>query len=58
MAGQLNGTRPVRLDIVVHSFTIASAVQRIRHRRRPWMSADANLVDAQNRRGDHHPSRT
>jgi hypothetical protein len=29
MAGQLNGSRPVRLDIVVKSFVIASAVQRI-----------------------------
>src|SRR4051812_50195741 len=29
MAGQLNGTRPVRVDVVVRSFMIASAVQRI-----------------------------
>jgi hypothetical protein len=29
MAGQLNGTRPVRLELVVHQVTIASAAQRI-----------------------------
>jgi hypothetical protein len=46
MAGQLNGTRPVRLDIVVKSFTIASAVQRILIGGGYGMAADANLVDA------------
>jgi hypothetical protein len=46
MAGQLNGTRPVRLDIVVHSFTISSAVQRIVIGGGHGMVADANLVDA------------
>src|SRR3954451_12900808 len=46
MAGQLNGTRPVRLDVVVHSFTIASAVQRIVIGGGHGMAADANLVDA------------
>src|SRR3954453_5302780 len=46
MAGQLNGTRPVRLEVVVHSFTIASAVQRIVIGGGHGMTADANLVDA------------
>jgi len=46
MAGQLNGMRPVRLDVVVHSFTIASAVQRIVIGGGHGMTADANLVDA------------
>jgi hypothetical protein len=46
MAGQLNGTRPVRLDIVVKSFTIASAVQRILIGGGYGMAADATLVDA------------
>jgi hypothetical protein len=46
MAGQLNGTRPVRLDIVVQSFTISSAVQRILIGGGHGMVADANLVDA------------
>ena len=46
MAGQLNGTRPVRLELVVQSFTIASAVQRILIGGGHDMSADANLVDA------------
>jgi hypothetical protein len=46
VAGQLNGTRPVRLDIVVKSFTIASAVQRILIGGGYGMAADANLVDA------------
>jgi hypothetical protein len=48
MAGQLNGTRPVRLDVVVRSFTIASAVQRIVIGGGHGMTADANLVDARN----------
>jgi hypothetical protein len=46
MAGHLNGTRPVRLDVVVHSFTIASAVQRIIIGGNHGMTADVNLVDA------------
>jgi hypothetical protein len=46
MAGQLIGTRPVRLDIVVKSFVIASAVQRILIGGGRGMVADANLVDA------------
>jgi hypothetical protein len=46
MAGQLNGTRPVRLDVVVHSFAIISAVQRIVLGGGHGMTADANLVDA------------
>jgi hypothetical protein len=46
MAGQLNGTRPVRLEVVVHSFAIASAVQRIVIGGGHGMTADANLVDA------------
>lgn len=46
MAGQLNGTRPVRLEVVVQSFTISSAVQRILIGGGHGMVADANLVDA------------
>jgi hypothetical protein len=46
MAGHLNGTRPVRLDVVVHSFTISSAVQRIVVGGGHGMVGDANLVDA------------
>jgi hypothetical protein len=46
MAGQLNGGRPVRLDVVVHSFAIASAVQRIVIGGNHSMTADAKLVDA------------
>jgi hypothetical protein len=46
MAGQLAGTRPVRLDIVVKSFAIASVVQRILIGGGRGMVADANLVDA------------
>ena len=46
MSGHFNGTRPVRLDVVVHSFMIASAVQRIVIGGGHGMSADANLVDA------------
>ncbi len=45
MAGQLNGSRPVRLDVVVQSFTISSAVQRIVIGGGYGMVADANLVD-------------
>jgi hypothetical protein len=46
MAGQLIGTRPVRLDVVVKSFALASAVQRILIGGGRGMVADANLVDA------------
>jgi hypothetical protein len=46
MAGQLIGTRPVRLDVVVKNFAIASAVQRILIGGGRGMVADANLVDA------------
>lgn len=46
MAGQLAGSRPVRLDIVVKSFVLASAVQRILIGGGRGMVADANLVDA------------
>ena len=44
--GQLIGTRPVRLDVVVKSFAVASAVQRILIGGGRGMIADANLVDA------------
>ena len=46
MAGQLAGSRPVRLDIVVKQFVLASAVQRILIGGGRGMMADANLVDA------------
>jgi hypothetical protein len=46
MAGGLVGTRPVRLELVVKSFAIASAVQRILIGGGRGMAADANLVDA------------
>jgi hypothetical protein len=46
MAGGLNGTRPVRLEIVVKHFVLASAVQRILIGGGRGMRADANLVDA------------
>jgi hypothetical protein len=46
MAGQLNGSRPVRLEVVVKSFAISSAVQRILIGGGRGMIADANLVDA------------
>ena len=46
MAGQLIGSRPVRLEIVVKSFVMASAVQRILIGGGRGMVADANLVDA------------
>jgi hypothetical protein len=44
--GLLNGSRPVRLDVVVKSFVLASAVQRILIGGGRGMVADANLVDA------------
>jgi hypothetical protein len=43
MAGQLNGSRPVRLDVVVKRFAISSAVQRILIGGGRGMTADANL---------------
>jgi hypothetical protein len=46
MAGQLNGSRPVRLDIIVKNFAIAGAVQRIVVGGGREMTATANLVDA------------
>jgi hypothetical protein len=46
MAGQLNGSRPVRLDIIVKNFAIAGAVQRIVIGGGREMTATANLVDA------------
>ncbi|MES2197017.1 MAG: hypothetical protein V4517_21585 [Pseudomonadota bacterium] len=46
MAGQLIGTRPVRLDIVVRSFYIPSAVQSVLIGGNRGMTATANLVDA------------
>jgi hypothetical protein len=46
MAGQLVGSRPVRLDVVVKSFALSSAVQRILIGGGRGMVADANLVDA------------
>lgn len=45
MAGQLNGLRPVRLDVVVKNFAIAGAVQRIVIGGGREMTATANLVD-------------
>jgi len=46
MAGQLIGSRPVRLQVTVKSFVLASAVQRILIGGGRGMVADANLVDA------------
>jgi hypothetical protein len=46
MTGQLNGSRPVRLDVVVKSFALSSAMQRILIGGGRGMIADANLVDA------------
>jgi hypothetical protein len=46
MVGQLNGPRPVRLDVVVKRFAIASAVQRILIGGNHVMVATATLVDA------------
>lgn len=46
MAGQLNGNRPVRLNIVIRSFTISPAIQRVVIGGSHGMVADANLVDA------------
>ena len=46
MAGQLVGSRPVRLEVVVKNFALPSAVQRILIGGHRGMTADANLVDA------------
>lgn len=46
MAGQLNGNRPVRLNIIIRSFTISPAIQRVVIGGGHGMVADANLVDA------------
>lgn len=46
MAGQLNGARPVRLEIVVKRFELPSVVQRVLIGGHRMMIADANLVDA------------
>jgi hypothetical protein len=46
LAPKLAGTRPVRLEIVVRNFTVASAVQRIVIGGSHLMVADAVLVDA------------
>jgi hypothetical protein len=46
LAGQLSGSRPVRLDVVVKSFALSSAVQRIIVGGGRGMVADAKLVDA------------
>ena len=46
MAGQLIGTRPVRLDVTVKTFALSSAVQRILIGGGRGMVADANRVDA------------
>ena len=46
LTGQLIGSRPVRLDVVVKSFALASAVQRLLIGGGRGMVADANLVDA------------
>jgi hypothetical protein len=46
MAGQLNGARPVRLEVVVKSFALAGAVQSILIGGNRELIADANLVDA------------
>lgn len=43
---KLAGTRPVRLEIVVANFTVASAVQRIIIGGNHMMIADAVLIDA------------
>jgi hypothetical protein len=44
--GLLKGTQPVRLEVVVKSFVLASAVQRILIGGGRGMVADATLVDA------------
>jgi hypothetical protein len=46
MAGQLIGSRPVRLDIVVSGFYAPSVVSRVLIGGEPHMAAAATLVDA------------
>jgi hypothetical protein len=46
LAPKLAGTRPVRLEVAVRTFTVASAVQRILIGGTHMMIADAVLVDA------------
>jgi hypothetical protein len=46
IAERLNGSRPVRLDIVVRQFTIPSVGQRVLIGGDPQMFASATLVDA------------
>jgi hypothetical protein len=46
MAGQLNGSWPVRLEVVVKSFALAGAVQSVLIGGNRGITADANLVDA------------
>jgi hypothetical protein len=46
MSGQLNGSRPVRLEVVVKRFDIPSAVQSIIVGGGRGMTADTNLIDA------------
>ena len=46
MAGELNGARPVRLEVVVHNFIIVPAVQRVLLGGMHSMDTEANLVDA------------
>jgi hypothetical protein len=46
MSGQLNGSRPVRLEVVVKRFDIPSALQTIVVGGGRGMTADTNLVDA------------
>jgi hypothetical protein len=45
-AGQLNGSRPVRLEIIVREFTVPSVASRVLIGRDPTMFASATLVDA------------
>jgi len=46
MAGQLNGARPVRLEIVVKEFNMSSVIERVVVGSNNQMIATANLVDA------------
>jgi hypothetical protein len=45
MAGQLSGSRPVRLEVVVKSFIFAGVVQSVLIGGTREITADANLVD-------------
>jgi hypothetical protein len=46
MAGALNGSRPVRIEVVVTQFIIPTAAQRVIIGGSNMMTADVNLVDA------------